>query len=122
VQKEFVMETHLAKRQFTWRSVKRWRNIQIAALLPLILTGVFMLYFKEASPLGIMAFFLVLIVGILLPQVRGDLIISHIVLSIEFEEGLQKLKEETARLLDERLGESNVRKSVKDSPISQSVA
>lgn len=116
------METHLAKRQFTWRSVKRWRNIQIAALLPLILTGVFMLYFKEASPLGIMAFFLVLIVGILLPQVRGDLIISHIVLSIEFEEGLQKLKEETARLLDERLGESNVRKSVKDSPISQSVA
>lgn len=49
------------------------------------------------------------------------MIISHIVLSIEFEEGLQKLKEETARLLDERLGETNARKSVKDSPISQSV-
>lgn len=117
-----VMERHLAERQFTWRSVKRWRNIQIAALLPLILTGVFILYFKEASPLGIMAFFLVLIVGILLPQVRGDLIISHIVLSLELEEGLQKLNEETAKLLDERLGKTDVGKSVEESPVSQSVA
>jgi hypothetical protein len=116
------MERHLAKRQFTWRSVKRWRNIQTAALLPLILTGFFVFYFKEASPLGIMAFFLVLIVGVLLPQVRRDLVISHIVLSLELEEGLQKLEEETAKLLDERFEKTDVRKSVKESPISQSAA
>ena len=116
------MERHLAKRQFTWRSVRTWRNIQIAALLPLVLTGVFMVHFKEASPLAIMAFFLVLIVGILLPQVRADLIISHIVLSLELEEGLKKLEEQTAKLLDERLGKTDVGESVDECPSSQYVA
>ena len=82
----------------------------MASLLPLILAGFFVLYFEELSPLGIMAFFLVLIVGILLPQVRGDLVISHIVLSLELEEGLRTLEEETAKLLDERLGRTDVRK------------
>jgi hypothetical protein len=100
------MEEHLAERQFNWKAFKRWRTIQMAALLPLVLSGVFMLYFKEASPLGIMAFFLVLIVGILLPQVRGDLVLSHIVLSKEFEESLEKLEVKMEKLLDERLGKS----------------
>ena len=116
------MEEQLAERQFDWNSFKRWRTIQLASLLPLILIGVFMLYFKEASPLGIMAFFLVLIVGILLPQVRGDLILSHIILSKEVEEGLQRLREETAKMLDERLEKTHARKFVKEPPISQSVA
>lgn len=55
----------------------------MAALLPLILTGVFLLYFKEPSVLGIVSFFLILIVGVLLPQLRADLILSHIVLRKE---------------------------------------
>jgi len=70
-----------------------------------------MLYFKEASPLGIMAFFLILIVGILLPQVRGDLALSHIVLSRELEERLQSLEHKMERMLDERLG--------RDTPLSR---
>ena len=116
------MEEKLAKGQFTWKTFKRWRGIQMAALLPLILCGVFMIYLKEASPLIIMVFFLVLIVGILLPQVRGDLILSHLVLTKELEERFQKLEERMVNLLDERLGETHARKSAKEPPISQSVA
>jgi len=115
------MEEELAKGQFNWKSFKRWRTIQLASLFPLVLSGVFMIYFKEASPLGIMAFFLVLIVGILLPQVRGDLILSHIILSKEFVDISQKLEERLVSLLDERLGDTHARKS-EPPPISQSVA
>jgi hypothetical protein len=116
------MEEQLAERQFNRNSFKRWRTIQLASLLPLILIGVFMLYFKEASPLGIMAFFLILIVGVLLPQFRADLTLSHLVLAKGLEEGLQKLEERVTNLLDERLGKTDVRKSLDESPISQSVA
>jgi len=101
-----VLDEQLAERQFNWEKFKRWRTIQMASLLPLILSGVLMLYFKEASPLGIMAFFLILIVGILLPQIRGDLTLSHIVLSKELEERLQKLEDKMGKMLDERLGKA----------------
>ena len=116
------MKEQLEKRQFDWKTFRRWRNIQIAALLPLIATGVFMIYFKGSSALGIVAFFLILIVGILLPQIRADLTASHIVLARELEERLQKLEERMVKLLDERLGEASERKSVKDVPASQPVA
>ena len=98
------MEEELAKTKFTWKTFKRLRIIQVASLLPLILCGVLMIYFKEASPLGIVAFFLILIVGIFLPQIRGDSILSHIILKKELEEGLQKGVEKMAKMLDERLG------------------
>jgi hypothetical protein len=97
------MEEQLFERQFDLKTFKRWRTIQLASLLPLVLCGVFMFYFKEASPLGIMAFFLVLIVGILLPQVRGDLILSHIVLGKDLEERSLKLEEKMLKLIEERL-------------------
>ena len=93
----------------------------MASLFPLVLSGVFMLYFKEASALGIMAFFLVLIVGILLPQLRGDLILSHLVLSREFEERFQKLEDRMENLIDDRLGGTRARRA-EPTPISRSVA
>ena len=120
--KELLMDEELAKKRFNWKTFKTWRTIQIAALLPLILTGVFMLYFKEASPLGIMAFFLILVVGVLLPQIRADMTLSHVVLTKGFEERLQKLEERMVKLFDERLGEPRTRSSVKEPPVSQSVA
>jgi hypothetical protein len=104
------MEEQLSQMQFDWKRFKRWRTIQLASLLPLVLTGVFVFYFKEASPLGIMAFFLVLIVGILLPQVRGDLILSHMVLGKELEERSKKLEEKITELIDERLREARMGK------------
>jgi len=97
------MEEPLSGKPFDFKTFKRWRTIQLASLLPLVLCGVFMLYFKEASPLGIMAFFLVLIVGILLPQVRGDMILSHLVLARELEERSQRLEEKMGKLIEERL-------------------
>ena len=97
------MDEQVLEKQFNWKTFKRWRTIQLASLLPLVLSGVFMLYFKEASALGVMAFFLVLIVGILLPQVRGDLVLSHIVLARDLEERSQKLEEQMIKLMDERL-------------------
>jgi len=106
------MEEQLARREFNSKTLKRWRVIQVAALLPLILTGVFMIYFKEASALGIVAFFLILIVGILLPQIRADLTLSHIALAQGVDERLQKFEERMMNLLDERLGERHERKSV----------
>jgi hypothetical protein len=100
------MEEELSGRRFDVKSFKRWRTIQLASLLPLVLSGVFMFYFKEASPLGIMAFFLVLVVGILLPQVRGDLVLSHIVLAKELEDRSEKLEERVEQLIEKRLGET----------------
>ena len=106
------MQEQLARREFNSKTMKRWRVIQVAALFPLILTGVFMIYFKEASALGIVAFFLILIVGVLLPQIRADLTLSHMALTEGVEERLQKFEERMIRLLDERLGETQARKSV----------
>jgi len=106
------MDEQLARREFNLKTLRRWRIIQVAALLPLILTGVFMIYFKEASALGIVAFFLILIVGVLLPQIRADLTHSHMALTEGVEERLQKFEERMIRLLDERLGETQARKSV----------
>ena len=116
------MEEQLAKRQFNWKTFRRWRTIQIASLLPLILTGVFMLYFRQASQLGITAFFLILIIGFLLPQIRGELALSHIIITKEIEERFQKFEERMVTLLDEQLGETQARKSVHQTPRSQTVA
>jgi len=104
------MEEPLSVKKFDLKTFRRWRTVQLASLLPLVLSGVFMLYFKEASPLGIMAFFLVLIVGILLPQVRGDMILSHLVLARELEERSQRLEEKIGELIEERLEEKQTSK------------
>jgi hypothetical protein len=104
------MEEPISDKQFNMKTFKRWRTVQLASLLPLVLCGVLMLYFREASPLGIMAFFLVLIVGILLPQVRGDMILSHLVLARELEERSQRLEEKMRKLIEERLEEAKTTK------------
>jgi len=66
------------------RTVQKWRVVQIAAILPLILSVVLMLRFK-GSILGTVVFFLILIVGILLPQIYRDLILSHIILQEQID-------------------------------------
>ena len=113
------MDEELGKSKFNWKSFRIWRTVQIAALLPLILSGVLLLYFKEPSPLGIMAFFLVLIVGVLLPQMRSDMILSHIVLTRELEERFQKFEERIVNLLDQRLAETQAQKSERQGPLSR---
>lgn len=99
-----MLETGMKKR-FDQRALRLWRTIQIAALMPLILIGVLMFYFDVMSELGIIIFFLVLILGVVVPQIRGDLILSHFVLEKESEQNLQRLKAEILALLEDRLAE-----------------
>ena len=83
------------------RWARRWRIIQLAALLPILLSVTFMFYFKEASGVGIVMIFLVLIVGILLPEVKADIAQSNLIIRQELQE-LQKemknIREEMNRL------------------------
>jgi hypothetical protein len=97
------MEEQFAKQQFDLKAFKRWRDIQMGALFPLILIGALMIYFKEPSVLGIVCFFLVLIVGVLLPQMRADSILSHVVLTRELEQRIQSLEDKLVKGLEERL-------------------
>ena len=69
---------------FTEKSLQRWRMIQIISLLPLLVSVVLMLYFKGAR-LGTIVFFLVLIVGVVLPQICRNVIESHLILLEEIE-------------------------------------
>ena len=71
--------------------------LQIAALLPLIVIATFILYFKAAPPLGVIAFFLVLIIGILLPQLKADAVLSHLLLKEEIKEELRDMLLEQTR-------------------------
>ena len=57
-----IMEEQTQKRQLDWKGFKRWRTIQVAAILPLCVTVVLMIYFREAAEFHVVAFFLVLIV------------------------------------------------------------
>ncbi len=77
---------------FTERTLQRWRMIQIISLLPLFVSVVLMLYFK-GSMLGTIVFFLVLIVGVVLPQICRNVIESHLILLEEIE----KLRSELAK-------------------------
>ena len=71
--------------------------LQIAALLPLVVIVAFMLYFKTAPALGVIAFFMVLIIGILLPQLKADSVLSHLILKEELREELREMIREQAR-------------------------
>ena len=73
---------------FTEKTLQRWRMIQIIALLPLVVSVVLMFYF-QGSMLGMIIFFLVLIVGVVLPRICRNVIESHLLLMEEIE-GLRK--------------------------------
>jgi hypothetical protein len=77
-----VQKGGIFAREITDKSVQKWRMVQYAAILPLLVSVVLLLRFK-GSILGTIVFFLILIVGILLPQVYRDLITSHLVLREE---------------------------------------
>ena len=61
-----------------------------AMMIPLVI-ATFMLYFKTAPPLGVIAFFMVLIIGVLLPQLKADSVLSHLLLKEELREELRDM-------------------------------
>ncbi len=94
------------KKYFSWREFRRWRMLQIAALLPLIVIAALMLYFKTAPALGVLAFFLVLIVGVLLPQLKADSVLSYLILKEEIKEELREIiREQTEEVLQQKRDE-----------------
>lgn len=81
---DHVQRGGIFSREITEKTVQKWRMVQIAAILPLVLSVVLLLKFK-GSILGTIVFFLILIVGILLPQIYRDLVQSHLILREEIE-------------------------------------
>jgi len=75
----------LFSREVSEKTVQKWRVIQIASLLPLIVSVALLFRFK-GSILGTIAFFLLLIVGVLLPQIYRDLVQSHLILKGEIDQ------------------------------------
>jgi len=90
------------RRRFDLRTLKMWRLIQISALLPLTLIGSLMIYFDQVSSFGIITFFLLLVIGVIIPQMRGDMILSHFVLTKELEAKVEDLEGRVVQLLNER--------------------
>jgi len=91
--------------------------IQFASILPMLLCVAFMFYFRESSELGIMAFFLILVVGFLFPEVKGDIAQIHVVLREEHAEHrfeLQQLLREELQILLKALG---IQEGVEKNPV-----
>ena len=95
------MQEPIPGRRFTLRNLKMWRLIQISALLPLALISILMIYFEHVSPFGIVTFFLLLIVGVIIPQMQGDMIVSHFVLTRELEAKVKDLEERVMQLVSD---------------------
>jgi len=77
------------------KTLKTWKAIQMAAILPLLLSIVFLWLFK-GSLMGTIVFFLILIVGIILPQIYRDFIQSQLALKVEIETLRNLLPEESS--------------------------
>ena len=93
-----MLNDELPKKAYNRRSLNRWKLVQIVAMLPLTLTVVLMIYFRGAAEFHIVAFFIVLIIGVLMPQISGDLIHSHIILKSELSREVRYLQEEVQNL------------------------
>ena len=99
------MEERIPKRIFDFKAYRTWRAIQVASILPLSMIVVLMLHFRGATEIFIIAFFLVLIVGVLMPQVSGDMILSHLSLKQELKDELQRLLNTETQKMREQLRE-----------------
>jgi uncharacterized membrane protein (UPF0182 family) len=99
------MNEEFPRKEFDLKALKRWKLVQVVAVLPLALTVVLMIYFREAAEFHIVAFFLILIVGVLMPQISGDMIQSHVVLKGELSKEVRFLQEEVQNLRRELRGD-----------------
>lgn len=79
----------------TEKNLQRWKMIQIVSLLPLLVSIALMFFFK-GSMVGIVVFFLILIVGVILPQISRNVIESHLILLEEIRELRREFLEKKA--------------------------
>ena len=92
--------------------------IQLASIFPLLLCVAFMFYFREASELGIMAFFLILIVGVMFPEVKGDIAQIHVILREENAEHRFELQQLLREELQHLLKAAGSHERVEENPVS----
>ena len=79
------MAEQTSRVSFTEKNLQKWKMIQVVSLLPLLLSIALMFFFK-GSMVGTIMFFLLLIVGIVLPQVCRNVVESHLILLEEIRE------------------------------------
>lgn len=79
----------------TEKNLQRWKIIQIVSVLPLLVSIALLFFFKE-SVVGIVVFFLILIVGVMLPQICRNVIESHLILLEEIREVRREFFEQKA--------------------------
>jgi hypothetical protein len=82
------MAEQTSRVSITEKNLQKWKMIQVVSLLPLLVSIVLMFMFK-GSTVGTVMFFLILIVGIVLPQVCRNVVESHVIL-LEQIRGLQR--------------------------------
>ena len=79
------MAEQTSRVSITEKNLQKWKMIQVVSLLPLLLSIALMFFFK-GSIVGTVMFFLLLIVGIVLPQVCRNVVESHLILLEEIRE------------------------------------
>ena len=79
------MAEQTSRVSFTEKNLEKWKMIQVVSLLPLLLSIALMFFFK-GSIVGTIMFFLLLIVGIVLPQICRNVVESHLILLEEIRE------------------------------------
>jgi hypothetical protein len=97
----------------------KWRVIQLGASLPFMLCVMLMLYFGEVSVYGIVAFFLILVIGVLFPELKSDVAQIRVIIAEEnniLRLKLQQLSREELRRLLEETGAHDMMKKRLDSP------
>ena len=99
------MATLEKTRQFDLNSIRRWIIIQVASLLPLSICVALIMYFRDASGLGLVCLFLLVIFGVLIPELKADTVQSHLILEAEQEEfraEFQQFSKEVLQRLTEK--------------------
>ena len=79
------MAEQMSRVSITEKNLRKWKMIQVVSLLPLLVSVALMFFFK-GSMVGTIMFFLLLIVGIVLPQVCRNVVESHLILLEEIRE------------------------------------
>jgi hypothetical protein len=100
------------------RSSERWKAIRLASIFPLLLCSAWIFYFRIASESGIMFFFFILIVGVLIPEVKQDITETHIIIREELAEQRTELRQLFREELEGFLKDPAVRDLLKQNPVS----
>ena len=99
-------------------SIRKWRVIQLASVLPLMFLVVLMLYFREAPVFCIVAFFLILVIGGIFPEMKSDITQIRLIIAEEPSMLHLQLRQLTRKELQRFLKGTAIQYLMKDNTIS----